>query len=253
VGAWGCAEIQGPAHKVSYMETARSNFKKGAQELKDENYLDAVKFFQYVKNKFPFSRYSTLAELRIADAYFAQQKYLEAINAYKLFLKFHPIHPEVKSGYVSYKICQSYVEQIPSDWFLVPPSYEKDQGATKDALRELIIFKRTFPHSKYQSKVRDLFRRCTRKLAAHEMYVARFYLNQDKPKGAILRLETLLARYPDAGVDPEVMLLLGKTYIKMKEREKAKKTMLSLLKKYPDSPYSAKAQLYLNFLSGQGE
>ena len=253
LGLQGCAEVQGPGRAVSYLETARSNFKKGQSEFKDENFLDAIKFFQYVKNKFPFSRYSTLAELRIADSHFAQEKYLEAIDSYKLFLKFHPIHPEVKSGYVSYKICQSYVEQIPTDWFLVPPSHEKDQSATKDALRELIVFKRTFPKSKYQSKAKDLFRRCTRRLAAHEMYVARFYLDQGKPMGAIMRLETLLASYPEAGVDPEVMLLLGKTYIKMKKLEEARKTLASLMKKYPDSPYSAKAQLYLNFLSGQRE
>ncbi len=249
----GCAEVQGPGRKVSYMETARSNFKRGQAELKNEDYLAAIKFFQYVKNKFPFSRYSTLAELRTADAHFAQEKYLEAIDAYKLFIKFHPIHPEVKSGYVSYKICQSYVEQIPSDWFLVPPSHEKDQSATKDALRELLVFKRVFPKSKYQSQVKDLFRRCTHRLAAHEMYVARFYLDQGKPMGAIMRLETLLARYPEAGVDPEVLLLLGKTYIRMKKKEAAKKAMASLIEKYPDSPYSAKAQLYLKLLSGQRE
>ena len=236
---------------VSYGDTARGNYEKGTRELKDENYPEALKYFSYVKSKFPFSGYATLAELRVADTYYAQDKFLEAIDAYKLFIKFHPTHPEVVNGYAWYQICRGYVEQIPSDWFLVPPSHEKDQAATRDALRELATFLKTFPESPYQEKGRLLYRKCLRKLADHELYVARFYLDRDKPKAAILRLETLLKRYPDAGADPEVMLLLGQTYLKPDQRGKARDTFASLVKKYPNDAYAAKAKLYLNFMSEQ--
>jgi len=248
----GCAS-SGTGGSVTYLDSAASNYEKGQAELKDENFPEATKYFTYVKNKFPFSRYATMAELRLADALFAQDKYLEAIDAYKQFLKFHPTHPEVLAGYVSYRICQGYVEQIPSDWFLVPPSHEKDQGATRDAMRELQSFVRTFPQSKYMDKVRDLYRRCIRKLADHELYVARFYLDRDKPRAAILRLETLLQKYPEAGVDPEVMLLLGQTYLKMEKRDKARETFASLIQKYPNDAYAAKAKLYLKFMGEQRE
>lgn len=247
----GCASTKSTAVSVSYGETARANYEKGLRELKDENYPEAVKYFGYVKAKFPFSRFATLAELRIADAYFAQEKYLEAIDAYKLFIKFHPTHPEVLNGYASYRICQGYVEQIPSDWFLVPPSYEKDQAATRDAMRELAAFLRTYPKSPYQEKGRQLYGKCLRKLADHELYVARFYLDRDKPQAAILRLESLLQRYPDAGVDPEVMLLLGQTYLKLEQREKARATFAGLVQKYPNDAYAAKAKLYLQYMSEQ--
>jgi len=246
----GCAS-GGSSGPVSYLDSARSNYEKGVSELKDENFAEAVKYFTYVKSKFPFSRYATLAELRIADSYFAQDKWLEAIDAYKLFLKFHPTHPEVVDGYVSYKICQGYVEQIPGDWFLVPPSHEKDQAATRDALRELVAFTRAFPTSKYLDKARELHRKMTRKLVDHELYVARFYLDRDKPRATILRLETILQRYPDAGSDPEVMLLLGQTYMKLQEKQKARETFAALIKKYPGDAMSAKARLYLKFMDGQ--
>jgi outer membrane protein assembly factor BamD len=244
----GCSVASSGGGSVSYRETARSNYDKGLAELKDENYPEAIKYLSYVKSKFPFSRYATLAELRIADAHFAQDKFLEAIDAYKLFMKFHPTHPEVTNGYVAYRIGEGFVQQIPSDWFLVPPSHEKDQGATRDALRELQGFLRLYPQSKYLDKVRALYRSCLRKLADHELYVARFYLENDKPRATILRLETLLSRYPDAGVDPEVMLLLGQTYLKLEQRQKARETFANLIRKYPTDAYSAKAKLYLRFL-----
>jgi len=236
---------------VSYQDTARANYDKGMGELKDDNHQEALKFFTFVKNKFPFSRYATLAELRMADTYYAQEKYVEAIDAYKLFVKFHPTHPEVTGGYASYQICRAFMEQIPGDWFLVPPSSEKDQGATKDAMRELQTFVRIFDRSKYLPKVRELYRKCIRKLADHELYVARFYLERDKPKATIIRLETLLRQYPDAGVDPEVMLLLGQTYMKLDQRMKAKQTFAAMVRKYPQDANSAKAKLYLEYLAGQ--
>lgn len=249
----GCNGSSKATKGVSYRETARANYKKGLAELKDDNFPEAIKYFTFVKNKFPFSRYATLAELGIADTHYAQEKYLEAIDAYKMFIKFHPIHPKVEDGYVSYRICQAYMEQIPSDWFLVPPSFEKDQSSTKDAMRELRAFVRNFKSSKYLPKVQDLYRRCIRRLADHELYVAQFYLERDKPKATILRLETLLKRYPDAGVDPKVMLLLGQTYLKLDEKEKAKATFANLIRKYPKDAYSAKARLYLKYMAGQRE
>ena len=246
-----CSGSDKATKPVSYADTARHNYEKGLRELKDDSFPESIKYFSFVKNKFPFSRYATLAELRIADAQFGQDKFLEAIDAYKLFVKFHPTHPEVTNGYASYRICAAYMEQIPSDWFLVPPSHEKDQGATRDAMRALTAFLKTFKRSKYLPKVKKLYRKCIRRLADHELYVAQFYLERDKPKATILRLEALLNKYPDAGVDPQVMLLLGQTYLKLEEHDKARKTFADLIKKHPDDAHSKKARLYLQYMSGQ--
>jgi outer membrane protein assembly factor BamD len=247
----GCASGGAVSKPVSYSQTAKANYKKGLEELKDENYLEGLKYFSFVKNKFPFSRFSTLSELRIADTYFQQEKYTAAIDAYKLFIKFHPTHPEVVNGYTAYRVCAGYVKQMPSDWFLVPPSHEKDQSATREAVSELLVFMRTYPRSKYMKKVKKLHRDTIRRLIEHELYVARFYLKRDKPKATILRLEGVLKRFPGAGVYPEVMLLLGKTYLKLDKRKKARATFASLVKKYPRDTHAAKALLYLRYLDAR--
>lgn len=239
-----CAGSQKKSGPVSYSETAFSNYKKGVAELEDDNFLEAQKYFSFVKNKFPFSRYSTLSELRLADTFFKQEKYGSAIDAYKLFIKFHPTHPNVVDGYAAFRIADSYVKQIPSDWFLLPPSHEKDQGATRQALAELHAFKRRYPRSKHLEAAEKLRRATIRRLVAHELYVARFYLKRDKPKATILRLEGILRRFPD-GVDAETMLLLGTTYLKVKEKKKAKATFSALIGKYPKDAEAAKAKRHL--------
>jgi outer membrane protein assembly factor BamD len=250
---WGCSGTWSFARGVTYRKTARDNYKQGMIELKDDNHAEAIKYFNFVKNKFPFSHFATLAELRIADTYYAQEKYVDAIDAYRQFQKFHPTHPEVVNGYAAYRVGQAYVEQIPSDWFLIPPSHEKDQSATRDALRTLSNFIKLYKKSKYLPEVKKLYTRCIRRIADHELYVARFYLDRDKPRAAILRLEALLKKFPDAGFQTEIMLLLGQTYLKLEQNDRAAATFKQMIDKHPDDPYSAKARLYLQHMDVQDE
>ena len=52
---------------VTYSLTAKQNYDKGVEELKGENYQEASRYFSFVRQKFPFSKYAVLAELALAD------------------------------------------------------------------------------------------------------------------------------------------------------------------------------------------
>jgi outer membrane protein assembly factor BamD (BamD/ComL family) len=95
----------------------------------------------------------------------------------------------------------------------VPPSHEKEQTTTREAMQELAEYLRLYQTSKYTGQAKDLYRQCLRRLVSHELYVARFYLEQDRPKATIMRLEGIVSRFPAAGVDAEVLLLLGRVYL----------------------------------------
>ena len=97
----------------------------------------------------------------------AQQEYQEAVDGYKQFIKEHPTHERVADGYAPFKIGEAYYKQIPSDWFLAPPSYEKDQGPVLDALRELTAFTESNGESPYVPKARQLMGDCVPRLADH--------------------------------------------------------------------------------------
>jgi len=51
--------------EVSYRETARQNYDAGDRAFKTKQFNQAVKFFEHVKNKFPYSKYAVLADLRV--------------------------------------------------------------------------------------------------------------------------------------------------------------------------------------------
>jgi outer membrane protein assembly factor BamD len=228
--------------KVDYSVSAQQNYERGMKELEDEDWIAAAKYFSFIKARFPYSKYAVLAELRLSDAEYGAEHYLQAIDAYKQFIKFHPSHEMVRNGYCSYRIGQSYVQMLPGDMWLLPPSTEKDQSASMDAHRELTEFLRKYPRSSLVPKARKLLVRVNKKLAGHEMYVARYYWKEGKPMGTVLRLRRLLERHGGAGYDEAALFLLGKAYIEINEPKRARQVWERLIKEYPDSDDAAEAR-----------
>ncbi len=233
---------------TSFYPTAQKNYQVGVQELKSQNWLNALQYFQHVRTTFGFSKWATLAELGIADADVGREKYTEAIDGYKQFIKSHPTHEHVQDGYAAYRIGEAYHKQIPTDWFLAPPSYEKDLGPVHDALRELTAFTEQYGDSPYAPKARKLMGDCVQRLTDHELYVARFYLDRDKPYAAIGRLEGIVHDYPGARREPETLLMLGKTYMKMEKFDKAREAFAKLSTEHPEDYRAEKAKLYIEFI-----
>jgi outer membrane protein assembly factor BamD len=246
--AIGCATSDEESKPVTYSLTAKQNYEKGLAELKDENFPEAQKYFQFVKQKYPFSKFAVLAELGIADTQFARGNYLEAIDSYKSFARLHPTHEKVEDGYVAFRIVESYFKDMPEDVWLLPPSYEKDQSAIIDAQRECDDFRKKFPASPYMAKAEMIRREVLKRLVDHEVYVARFYLKGDHPRAAALRLEGAIRRYPGSGREPELLYSLGETYLHMCDPQRAKETFARVVMDYGAAPQARRSELYLQHI-----
>lgn len=228
--------------------SAKQNYDLGLAELKEENFAEAEQYFAYVKQKFPFSKFAALAELALADTEFARGSYQEAIDAYRSFARLHPKHEKVDDGYVSFRIAESYVKEMTDDWFLVPPACERDQSAVRDSLRELDDMLERYPDSKYRDQAREYRREVLRRLVEHEVYVARFYLERGRHKGAILRIEEALRRYPDSGRDAELLLALGETHLEMGNPAKARQVFERVVEQHAATPEVKRAELFLAYI-----
>jgi outer membrane protein assembly factor BamD len=234
---------------VDYSVSAQKNYEKGLKELDDKDWIAASKYFAFIKSRFPYSKYAVLAELRLADAEFGAEQFLEAIDSYRLFLKFHPTHEMVANGYVSFKIGDAYMKQLSGDFWLFPPSYEKDQSSTEDAANELKSFLDKYPDSPYRDKAKDILVHVGKRLADHEWYVARYYWDRGKPMGTVLRLRRLLERYRGVGYDVEALWLLGRAYVAVDMPDRARLSWQELVAKYPTSNRAGEAKDALGSLA----
>jgi outer membrane protein assembly factor BamD len=246
-----CASDDGAGANVNYSATARQNYDKGVAELADENYLEADKYFRFVKSKFPFSKYAVLAELGLSDAKFQRGEYQAAIDSYKSFIRLHPTHEKVEDGYAAYRIAECYVKDMPEDWLILPPAAEKDQSAVRDAVRELSDFLDKYPDSTYAKAATTDRREVVRRLVEHEVYVARFYLDQGFPKAAILRLTGAIEKYPDSDREAELLLTLGETQLEMGNAGSAKSTFEKVRESYKGEAQARRAEVYLDYIRGR--
>jgi len=238
-----------PDGKVDYEVTAKKNYDAGEQELADEDWIAAAKYFSFIKARFPYSKYAVLAELRLADAEFGAGNNLQAIDNYKLFIKFHPTHESVEDGYAAFRIAEAYFKLLPGDFFILPPSHEKDQSSSSDAHRELRSFVVRYEKSSYHAKAKEMLRDINRRLAAHELYVAQFYWERDRPMGSVLRLKRLLKDHPGTGLDGDALYLLGRAYLRVEMPARAKEAFETLVNDFPKHKEARRAKSQLTRLS----
>ncbi len=83
-------------------DTVQEIYENATEAMRDKKYGLAVDYYTKIKDNYPFSPYAIQAELSLADAYFLDEKYQEAAEAYKEFESLHPRHESIP--YVLYQI-----------------------------------------------------------------------------------------------------------------------------------------------------
>lgn len=239
------------AVSVTYAKTAQDNWERGETEFAEGNFLAAQKYYTYIRAKFPYSAHALQADLRIADCLFGRGRFLEAIDAYQNFIRLHPTHQRV--AYAMYKIGASYFEQIPTDWFFLPPSHEKDQSAVRDAERALKAYVERYPSDDSIEEGKRLFTDVRRRLAAHERYAADFYAHEEKPRSRIGRLEVLRQSYADVALDADLLYEMIQVRLELEELEEAKTLLAELASKFPTSKLLTRAERQVSRASPKPE
>lgn len=224
-------------------DDARTGYEKALLDFRRGDCLSAEPLFREIRREFPYSRFAALAELRIGDCQFKNEAYPEAIQTYRQFVRIRPSHKEIP--YARFRIAEAYFNQIPGGWFMTPPASERDQSAARDALIQLRRFVVDYPDDQRVPDAHKLMDQCMNLLAAHELYVARFYLKREAYRGVISRLKGLLAAYPGSGVEAKALLLLSEVYLQNSEMEAARQTLDEIVQRFPDSGEAKKAKAIL--------
>ncbi len=245
LGLWtlsGCAHVDSPGD-VKYAKDAKANYTLGEEALKDGRTQEAQKYFEHIRYKFPYSEVAALADLGIADANFEREKYVEAVEGYRNFLKMHPNH--LKADYASYRVALGYLKDIPSDFFLFPSSSEKDQTSVRQARTALEDFLREWPKSSLVPDAEKSLAAIKKRLAQHELAVADFYAAHQHWQSAIGRLNRMLTEFPGTELEPTALLLLGKSYVEAGDKEKAREALQRFLQQFPASSHRSEAERLL--------
>jgi len=245
----GCDIQVGDGSKatLTYTEDARDAYEEAMRSYRSKAWDDARALLNEVRKLFPYSRYATLAELRLADLNFEQEKYADAVSSYREFIQNHRMDRDVE--YARYRIAKALFRDI-DETFLLPPAEERDQATAQEAYRELEAVLRDNPHSRYADDLKKMLVAVKGRLVRHELYVARFYLRQDMYPATIARVDNALKKYPGSDLEPEALVLKGETLLKMHEDEKARAQFQRVIDDY-GGPFAVTARKFLTELDAQ--
>lgn len=209
------------------LDTAEGLFASAEEYVKNDRFEEGTKRFQEVKNKFPYSKLATEADLALADIFYKKESFAEAQIAYQTFRELHPRHP--RSDYVFFQLGMSYFNQLPS-------SIDRDLSLAPNAIQTFDDFLKTYPDSQYKAdaiKNRDI---ANNWLAEKEKYIGDFYFKRAFYESALSRYEGLIQKFPNSKLVASSMAQAVLSAHKSGDLERRKDLMSQLEKRFPNSP-----------------
>ena len=183
---------------ADHPDTPEALAMQGLDYYNHGKYEKALASFEAIMNRYPFSEYSMLAELKSADSNYYMENYEEALLLYKDFEEDHPTNEAIP--YVLYQMGMCNHEQI--------DTIDRDTSGAIKSIYAFTKLLRAYPDSPYSNDAKDRIRYARNFLADHEYYVVSFYVRTKAYSEAEGRLEYLLRQYPEADVAPEAEKLL---------------------------------------------
>lgn len=165
-----------------------SLMKDAEEDIESSRYILALEKLQNIKNKHPYAKEATQAQLRIADVYFLQDNYAEAAATYEAFRDLHPKHPKI--GYAYFRVALSHFNDIPGN-------HARDLTPALRAEAAFDEYLYRFSKDEFSEEARAKRSECRNILAGKEIYIADFYYKRKHWEAARGRYQKVVSTYGD--------------------------------------------------------
>ena len=191
--------------------TAEALFEEGTRNFTDKKYVRAIDSFTKIKTDHPFSPLVTQAELKVADAYYLNEQFPEAINLFKEYQSLHPTSEH--NAFVTLRLGQAHFDQ-----FTAIDREQKNTELAKGYFEAVIT---NHPKSPQAAVAKEKLAQAVEYLAEHEFAAAHFYFQQQKYPAARDRFEEIVRKYRDTSTAVKSLYFLGESYRQEKNSPRA--------------------------------
>lgn len=212
----GCHTLghkQRPTPKILYQEAHR--------QLESYNYKSAIKIYEALVARYPFTEQARQASLDLIYAYYRNGETDSATDAANTFIREHPTHPRVDyawyiKGLVNLPRSPNLMERLfHADLSKRPPNTERK------AFNDFRTVVREFPKSPYAY---DAYRRMIYlrdRLAKYDIHVANYYMRRGAYVAAIRRANECIDKYDGAPSVKQALeiMIVGYRKLGLKQRE----------------------------------
>ena len=220
----------------STKQEAMDIYKDALSSMEEGQYLVASEKFDQSESLLPQTEWAAKSALMSSYCLYTISFYDEAILNLKRFKKLYPADPNI--DYASYLIAVIYYEQILDE--------KKDIEKlifTKDAIED---FLKKYPNTDYAMDLKFKLDLVINQMAAKEISIARFYIQNEKWIPAINRLKIVVEKYDKTIFVEEALFRLVEIYYRIGLIDEAKAAASLLGYNYNSSEWYEKSYTVLN-------
>ena len=220
----------------STKQEAMDIYKDALSSMDEGQYLIASEKFDQSESLLPQTEWAAKSALMSSYCLYTISFYDEAILNLKRFKKLYPADPNI--DYASYLIAVIYYEQILDE--------KKDIEKlifTKDAIED---FLKKYPNTDYAMDLKFKLDLVIYQMAAKEISIARFYIQNEKWIPAINRLKIVVEKYDKTIFVEEALFRLVEIYYRIGLIDEAKAAASLLGYNYNSSEWYEKSYTVLN-------
>jgi outer membrane protein assembly factor BamD len=224
-----------------YKERAAENlqpermYEKAHKLLMGGDYRGAVRYYEALDARYPFSDEARQSRLDIIYAYYRSREQESAIDAADQFIRENPTHPRV--DYAMYLRGLIYFERSPNfleRWFNTDLEQRPQQDVRRafDAFDQLI---KQHPQSIYAHDARQRMIFLRNRLADYEVYVAEHYLKRQAWVAAIDRSRYCIENYDGAPATRQALEIMISAYQGLGLNDLAERSQEVFALNYPNT------------------
>ena len=202
-------------------KTVADLMEQGEKLFDQGRYAESGEVFQTIKDRYPYSGYAAIAEVRLADGHYERREFEDAFIVYDDFERLHPKNERIP--YVMYQKGMCEFEQI--------TAMDREQSHAIRSRREFLRLIRRFPENVYAGKAKKHLRQALRYLTEYELSVGHFYFKMGEYEAALNRYTNLIKHYPDTGYYHEALDYISKCHERIDKEKTAKNEKPNILER----------------------
>ena len=235
-GLGGCKTFR---HKDDQNVSPEALYAKSSKALREGSYGVAIKGYEALAARYPFSEPARQSRIDIIYAYYKAHEKESAVDAADTFIRENPTHPRIDYAYyvkglVYFERDANFLER----WFKVDLSQRPPQDLRKsfDAFSRVVT---QYPQSEYAGDSRQRMIYVRNRLADYEIHVARYYMRRGAYVAAIARARYLIENYDGAPSMREALAITVEGYRKLGMEDLAGDANKVLAANYPGDTQQA--------------
>jgi len=196
-------------------------YREAHKKLDNYDYNGAIKIYEMLAARFPFTDEARQARLDLIYAYYKKGEADSATDAADTFIRENPTHPRVDyawyvKGLVNFDRSPNAIESLfHADLTKRPPTNARKSF---DAFRTVV---EQYPKSAYAHDALQRMIYLRNRLADYDVHVADFYMRRGAWIGAARRANECIEDYDGAPAVREALLIMVQAYDKLGLKERA--------------------------------